>query len=116
MNGEGRASPQRPGTAHLISEFVVSDDMTDARDYVRIVSRQVPQTCMPGTGVDYVVNSHPKSTIRVTVRTRSIHDNRPYVSFEDHYVLAGGDSEIGCVIPGPTMQRFDHDIVNAIFC
>lgn len=115
MTGEERASPERPSTTVVLSEYAVAKDMTDPRDYVRIVPRQIPHTCMMGTGVDYVVNSHPRETIRVTVRTRWIYNNRLYESYEDHLVGAGGESEIGCVIPGPTMQRFDHDIVGAIF-
>jgi hypothetical protein len=107
--------PPRSNEARLLIELDAEAAGQDPRNFVRIDSRVVPGVCVAGTGVDYVVNRHTRHTIRATVVTRWLYNNHHHTEYSDYTVRPGADVSVGCVIPGPTMQRFDHAIVSAVF-
>lgn len=111
---EQRVPPQSPD-ATPIAVFALAGETRNAMQYTSIVPIMVPQACIAGTGVDYVRNTHSSRSIRATVRTRWIYDHAEHESYDDYVLAPGRRAAIGCVIPGPTMQRFDHDIYAAIF-
>ncbi|HYH99650.1 hypothetical protein [Hyalangium sp.] len=87
----------------------------DARDYVVLESRVVPNLCAFGSGYVFCKNRHAKRCIRVTIKTRWIYEGQQHSSYEDLFVRGRAEEGVGCVIPGPTGQRFDREIHSAVF-
>lgn len=110
--GEQVEEEKGKGTLSLLTGDTAAED---ARDYVVLESRVEPGLCAPGSGYVFYKNRHTKRCIRVTIKTRWIYEGRQYSSYEDIFVRDRAEEGLGCVIPGPTGQRFDREIHSAVF-
>ena len=76
----------------------------------KIVGRKIPGVCLDGSEVEYVKNAKPANQLMTVIEVETIHDGK-HVRYHECFVAPeGGEALLGCVIPGPTQQRFDRKI------
>ncbi len=90
--------------------------------YIKAVYGEI---CGPtNSRILYYRNIHPSRSILVTIRKHWVYNNQTEEDVFDKILSSNygagpepNDKDVlmGCPIPGPTSQRFDWDVIKAVF-
>ncbi|MCA1789201.1 MAG: hypothetical protein LC667_04895 [Thioalkalivibrio sp.] len=108
-----------PSDNDAVSDAGTVDD--PRMNYIKAIRGEI---CGPlDSRLLYYRNIHPTWTIKILVDHHWVHNDRVYRE-QQEYVLSPNsragtgvhplDVRMGCPIPGPTLQRFHWDVVDAV--